>query len=253
MVSLRTPSISLFASLLFLCQATSAQLDPARREQVYYQIKKVPIPQEVVLEVGGLAFNDAGQLAASTRRGEIWLIDQPTSAKPTYTRFAHGLHEPLGLAFRDGTYYLSQRGELTKLRDTNGDGKADLYEPIYTWPLAGNYHEYSYGPKFLPNGDMLVTLNLGWIGRGASLSRWRGWMLRITPEGNMTPIATGMRSPAGFNLNAAGDIFYTENQGDWVGSGRMTHVEAGDFVGNPEGLKWSSEPGSPVKLNMDDI
>lgn len=253
MVSLRIPSILLLLAALFLAQAGSAQADLSRREQTYYQIKQVPIPEEVVLEVGGLAFNDAGQLAVSTRRGEIWLIDNPASATPTYSRFAHGLHEPLGLAFRDGVYYFSQRAELTKVQDTNGDGKADLYEPIYSWPLSGNYHEYSYGPKFLPNGDMLVTLNLGWIGRGASLSKWRGWMLRITPEGEMTPVATGMRSPAGFTLNAAGDIFYTENQGDWVGSGRMTHVEAGDFVGNPEGLRWSGEPGSPVKLKMDDI
>lgn len=230
-----------------------AQLDAPKSESQFYQIKPVPIPDEVILEVGGLAFNDQGALAVSTRRGEIWEIANPSSANPSYTRFAHGLHEPLGLAFRKGTYYLSQRGELTKINDTDGDGKADLYEPIYIWPLAGNYHEYSYGPKFLPNGDMLVTLNLGWIGRGASLSKWRGWMLKINPEGAMTPIATGMRSPAGFNLNEKGDIFYTENQGDWVGSGRMTHVESGDFVGNPEGLKWTHLPGSPIKLAFDDI
>ena len=120
------------------------------------------------------------------------------------------------------------------------------------WPLEGNYHEYSYGPVFLPDGDMLVTLNLGWIGAGASLSKWRGWMLKISPEGNMTPIATGMRSPAGFGLNKNGDIFYTENQGDWVGSGRMTHVEVGDFVGNPEGLRWTGEEGSPLDLKFED-
>ena len=62
-----------------------------------------------------------------------------------------------------------------------------------------------------------------------------------------------MRSPAGFGPNAKGDIFYTENQGDWVGSGRMTHLELGDFAGHPEGLKWSGEPGSPIDLEMSDI
>ncbi|MDH5605195.1 MAG: plastocyanin/azurin family copper-binding protein, partial [Cyclobacteriaceae bacterium] len=64
---------------------------------------------------------------------------------------------------------------------------------------------------------------------------------------------TGMRSPAGIGLNAEGDIFYTENQGDWVGSGRMTHVEVGDFVGNPAGLRWSGEAGSPLSLKPEDI
>jgi hypothetical protein len=100
---------------------------------------------------------------------------------------------------------------------------------------------------------MLVTLNLSWIGHGASLSKWRGWLLEITPEGEMTPIATGLRSPSGFELNADEEIFYTENQGDWIGSGRMTHLEKGDFAGNPEGLVWTGEPNYPLKLKMQDI
>ena len=64
----------------------------------------------------------------------------------------------------------------------------------------------------------------------------------------MEPLATGLRSPAGFMVNDKGDVFYTENQGDWVGSGRMTHLEKGDFAGNPAGLRWSGEPNSPVSL-----
>ena len=223
------------------------------QESAYYQIVDVPIPEHIVLEVGGLAFNEEGQLGVCTRRGEVWLIDNPASANPQYNRFAHGLHEPLGLNYRDGAFYCSQRGELTKLIDQNGGGRADVYQTIYRWPLAGNYHEYSYGPLFDRDGAMIVALNLGWIGRGASLSKWRGWILKITEDGQMEPIATGMRSPAGIGFNAAGDLFYTENQGDWVGSGRMTHVEKGDFVGNPAGLKWTSEPGSPLTLKPEDI
>ncbi len=245
-------SLICFVSIVFV-NNTNAQLLEAPFENKYYQIKNVPIPADIILEVGGMVFNDKGQLAVTTRRGELWVIDNPESQNPKYTRFAHGLHEPLGLNWKDGSYYLAQRGELTKLTDTDNDGKANKYENIYSWPLDGNYHEYSYGPKFLPDGNMLVSLNLGWIGKGASLSKWRGWIIQISPEGEVTPIATGMRSPAGFGFNAAGDLFYTENQGDWVGSGRMTHVEKGDFVGNPAGLKWSSEPGSPVTLKESDI
>jgi len=242
-----------FCVLIATSQSALAQLDQAKLENAYYALDTIPIPEGVVLEVGGLAFDDAGVLYAATRRGEVWSITDPTSSQPTFKRFAHGLHEILGLAYRDGALYMSQRGELNRISDTDGDGIGDLYELIYRWPITGNYHEYSYGPKFLPNGDMIVTLNLSWIGHGASLTKWRGWMLKISPDGEMTPIATGMRSPAGFGFNAEGDIFYTENQGDWVGSGRMTHVEMGDFVGHPEGLKWSSEANSPVKISQADI
>ncbi|MDH5397563.1 MAG: plastocyanin/azurin family copper-binding protein [Cyclobacteriaceae bacterium] len=247
-------ALVLLASIILLSSSnTYSQWGSGDQENKFYQIEKVKIPESIILEVGGIAFNENGVPAVCTRRGEIWLIENPTSETPTFKRFAHGLHEPLGLAYKDGAYYCTQRGELTKLTDNNGDGVADSYKTIYSWPLAANYHEYSYGPVFLPDGDMLLTLNLGWIGRGASLSKWRGWMIKVSPEGEMTPIATGMRSPAGHTLNAQGDVFYTENQGDWVGSGRMTHVESGDFVGNPEGLKWSGEEGSPLSLKFEDI
>ena len=223
------------------------------KEAQYFIISDVPIPDDIILEVGGLAFDDSGILGVTTRRGEFWRIANPESNRPTFTRFAQGLHEPLGLAYRDGAYYVAQRGELSKVTDTDGDGRADKFENIFNWDLAGNYHEYAYGPKFLPNGDMIISLNLGWIGRGASLSKWSGWMLQIKPDGSMTPLAAGMRSPAGFNFNKDGDLFYTENQGDWVGSGRMTHIEKGVFAGHPESLKWSGEPISPISLRMEDI
>ena len=100
---------------------------------------------------------------------------------------------------------------------------------------------------------MLVTLNLAWIGHGASLSKWRGWALEITPDGEMTPIATGLRSPAGYGYDLNGELFYAENQGDWVGSGGITHLERGDFAGNPAGLIWTDEPESPLRLKPEDI
>ncbi len=100
---------------------------------------------------------------------------------------------------------------------------------------------------------MVITLNLGWIGHGASLAKWRGWMLKLNDRGEMTPWATGLRSPAGFAVLRDGSIFYTENQGDWVGSGRMTHLEKGDFAGNPAGLRWSGEEGSPLSLKPEDV
>ena len=99
----------------------------------------LPVPEGVVLEVGGLETMPDGRLAVATRRGDVWLIENPSSAngsQPHYTRFAQGLHEALGLAYRDGALYTTQRSELTRLRDTDGDGKAytlSLHDalPIY--------------------------------------------------------------------------------------------------------------------------
>ncbi|MFN3782706.1 MAG: plastocyanin/azurin family copper-binding protein [Spirosomataceae bacterium] len=240
---------------LLLFNKVQAQQTVANEED-YYKIITVPIPAGIDLEVGGLAPLPDGRLAVSTRKGDVWMIHNPYmfgQSQPTFQRFAKGLHEPLGLAYIDGKIWATQRGEVTILHDINQDGVADEYESFYKWPLSGNYHQYSYGPVPLKDGSMIFTLNLDWIGKGASLSKWRGWMLNIDKKGNMTPFATGLRSPAGFGTNKAGDIFYAENQGDWVGSGRVTHLEKGDFAGNPSGLLWSKEKDSPVKLTPQDI
>ncbi|GAB5518248.1 MAG: hypothetical protein RhofKO_04990 [Rhodothermales bacterium] len=223
-------------------------------EASYYTIEDVPIPEGVELEVGGLATLDDGNIAVSTRRGEVWLIGDPYGDNPTFTRFAHGLHEPLGLlADGPGRFYLSQRSELTLLEDTDGDGIADVYERVVEYPISGNYHEYAYGPELLPDGSMFVTLNVAWVGYGASPVPWRGWGMRITKDGEMTPMTAGMRSPAGFGVNADGAMFVGENQGDWIGSGRISHADMGTFLGHPNSLAWSGEPDSPIRLAQDAV
>lgn len=244
-------------ALLFVSFFALAQKSTSKTEQDYYEIKTLPIPKEIYLEVGGLATMPDGRLAVSTRRGEIWIIENPYQSanhQVHYKRFASGMHEVLGLAYRDGAFYCSQRGELTKITDTDRDGVADLYEPVYQFDISGNYHEYTYGPVFDKNGDMLVTLNLAWVGFGeGKFAKWRGWLVKIHPDGTLEPYAAGLRSPAGYSINQDGDIFYGENQGDWVGSGRVTHLAKGDFAGNPGGLKWAKEPNSPFRLTLEEI
>lgn len=232
-----------------------AQSPKPQSEDDYYIIKSIPIPEDVKLEVGGLAVLQDGRLGVSTRRGEVWIIENPymTTGLPYYTRFASGLHEVLGLAYKDGSFYCTQRGELTKLTDVDRDGKADEYTPVYRFDLSGNYHEYAYGPVFDAHGDMYVTLNVAWVGYGDGLGKWHGWLLKISADGTMEPIATGLRSPAGFMINSSGDVFFAENQGDWVASGRLTHLTKGDFAGNAGGLNWTKEPNSPLKLTKEQL
>lgn len=243
--------ISLIAFGIIIPVTAQTSRPPA--EEDYYELRTLSIPENVKLEVGGLAVLKDGRIAVCTRRGEIWMIDNPYSAQPHYTRFASGMHEVLGLSYRNGSFYCTQRGELTKVTDTNNDGQADRYEPVYTFDLSGNYHEYAYGPIFNKEGDMFVALNVAWIGYGEGLGKWHGWLLKVKEDGTMEPIATGLRSPAGIMVNSSNDVFYAENQGDWVGSGRVTHLEKGDFAGNAGGLRWTKEPESPLRLTREDL
>ena len=226
------------------------------RENSYWKRTPLPVPSDIVLETSGILALPGKRLLVTTRRGEVWAIDgaYDEDPQPRYTLFASGLHEPLGIiAAPKGGYYVAQRQELTRIADTDGDGRADVFETVCKLPIAGPYHEYAFGPVLAPNGNLRVTLNVAFGGSTQAPSPWRGWMVEITPDGQMTPIAAGLRSPNGFTVSAAGDWFFSENQGEWVGSGRVTHVEPGDFAGHPASLAWSKLPGSTVKLRPEDI
>lgn len=244
--------------LLFvvLFQAKSSAQDAALKEEDFYKINRVSAPEGIILEVGGLAMLPNGDLGVTTRRGDIFIVENPTSARPYFRKFASGLHEVLGLVYKDGSLYCAQRGELTKLTDTDHDGKADVYETVYAWPVSGHYHEYSFGPKLAPDGSFFVSANVAfgdeqWW-RGESRVPWRGWVMHIWEDGRMEPWATGMRSPCGLGM-IDGELFYDDNQGDWMGSGGVVHVKRGAFMGHPAGLRWTSLPNSPVKLTTAEL
>lgn len=247
-------TFKMLAMLALSFSFSTAWAQESPKEEDFFKIMKVRVPEGPILEVGGLVTLPNGDLGISTRRGDIFVVENPTSNRPYFRKFATGLHEILGLAYKEGAFYAAQRGELTKLMDKNMDGKADVYETIYAWPLSGHYHEYSFGPKIAADGSFFVTGNVAfgdeeWW-RAESRVPMRGWAMNITEDGKMTPWAAGMRSPAGLNV-IEGQLYYTENQGDWVGSGGVWAVKKGDFMGHPASLAWTGRNDSPLKLSAD--
>ncbi len=230
---------SVFFSLL-LPLGTAAAAAPV--ESDYYPIQPLPNPDGMVLEVGALTHTPDGQIFAATRRGEVFRISNALGSSvddAKISRFASGLHECLGLAWKDGALHVTQRPEVTRLVDENNDGRADLFETVSDdFGLSGDYHEYAFGSEFDRNGDLWIALCL--TGSFTSQTEYRGWALRITPEGSTIPTVCGIRSPGGIGFNAAGDAFYTENQGPWNGSSSLKWLKPGSFAGNPAGNKWFS-------------
>jgi glucose/arabinose dehydrogenase len=207
----------------------------------------------IVLEVGGMDFTGDGKLAVAIRKGEVWLIDGVKGASPgpaSYTLFASGLHEPLGV-LRDGDSLLvAQRTEVTRLRDTNRDGTVDEYLTAGRgWNVSGAYHAYTYGPKRDGAGNVWVSLNLDMGERTDNDAPWRGWAGIIGSDGAFQPMAAGMRSPCGLGANGTGDMFCIDQQGTWIPATPIYHLRKGAFFLTPEGLAPQHRADSPLKLS----
>jgi hypothetical protein len=225
--------------------------EPAE-ESAYYTVERYTPPDGVVLEVGGLGFVSDGRLVVSTRRGQVWIVegaltDDPADAR--FSLFAEGLDEGLGLAVVDDQVHVLQRGELTRLLDSDGDGRADVQQTLANdWGVSGNYHEFAFGLPVDEAGNFYAALNVSffspkwWLGK--SPVPWRGWALRLDPRsGETTPLAYGLRSPCGLGFDLDGRLFATDNQGDWMPACPILHIKPGPprFFGHPASLNWTEE------------
>jgi len=210
-------------------------------EDDFYPLATLPLPDGLALEVSGITILPGGRPMVCTRRGEVWIVENAYAADPStarFKRFAEGLQEPLGLLAHEGWIWFVQRGELSRMRDVDGDDRVDEVETVCDqWRISGNYHEYNFGPRLGGDGKLWITTNKPFGGEPFGRVTWRGFAIRIDPKtGKMDPVACGLRSPAGVQNAPWGDLFYTDNQGEWCGASKLSHVAAGDFHGHPHGI-----------------
>lgn len=222
---------------------------PQADESAYFSVEHLSPPPGALLEVGGMDFLSTGELVVSTRRGQVWIIENALAKDPQAARFrlyAEGLQEGLGLKVVNDVIHVLQRGELSRLRDLDQDGVCDTIETLSNgWGLSGNYHEFAFGLPQDAAGNFYLSLNVGftepkwWHGR--SMVPYRGWVMKVRPDGVAEPFAMGFRSPAGIGMDDQGNLFVTDNQGDWMPVCPLHHVQAGRFYGAPASLKWTKE------------
>lgn len=130
----------------------------------FYLREEIPLPPGEVMEIGSIALMPEQRIAVTTRRGDLWICSGAYAddlSRVTWKKFAQNLHEPLGMFWKDGALYLTQRPELTKITDSNQDGLADTFETLCSdWGISGDYHEYAFGSEPDTNGDIWIVLCL---------------------------------------------------------------------------------------------
>ena len=233
-----------------------------------YRVETLKLPQQMIGEVSGVAFTPQGSLVVTNRRGDVWIR---RSVDGGWRRFATGLYEGFGVVAPDESEILVvQRPEVTRLRDTDGDGVADVYETVADdWGITGSYHEFSYGLARDRAGNVYASSGLCSFGRGVdlpwvrgplqtaqympwtgtgpvpdghrSVAAFQGWAFQITPAGKWIPYASGFRQPLGVGISPDDELFISDCPGAWIPTSTLTHVEKDAFYGHPDGLKWHPE------------
>ncbi|WP_448248932.1 DUF7133 domain-containing protein [Thalassotalea agariperforans] len=269
--------ISLFTLLITLLVFTQGEIQAKESNWLdYYDIERVDYPKTIDPQISGLSALKDGRIALTTISGDVVLYHPK---KQTWQTFATGLHQPLGIVQEsENTFVVMQMPELTRLIDKNNDGKADLYQTVYSdFGMTGNYHEFAFGPAVDSKGNYYISLNVAsnfnginqyirgqysdmcppenkmrqwhdfkqWLDgfrknvtRMFSCVPYRGWILKISPDGSAEPFASGFRSPAGIYIDPQDKLWVTDNQGDWIGTSPLHQINQGDFAGHPASLHW---------------
>lgn len=261
--TLLTLSLTVLCSVTRVLQAQELGVmwGTAEEEAKYYPIVDIPIPANVPMRPGSFDFLPDGRLAVGTRRGDIYFIKGAMEEKPnpTYSLFATGQDEIFSLDWKDGKMVATQFAEVTKISDSNNDGLADRYDTLSSnWGYA-EYHEFAFGSKHDPEGNIWVALGLSSSYKSHNL--YRGWAVKVTPDGKMIPVCSGLRSPGGVGANAEGAMFAIESQGPWNGCCSLKHLKPGGFLGHPASYNWyefapgmdapTVTPNSPSRLQIE--
>ncbi len=219
-------------------------------------------------KVTGLDFTDDDELVLITsgsvssagwvpdaQPGEVYLVAGATgatsAAQVVPTKIATDLLNPMGVAVIGDEIFVSERHQLTKLTDPDGDGFFDVHSKVAEWPDGGNFHEFAFGLEY-DDENFYVNLSVAIDNGGATTTpqpaQNRGTAISISrTTGEVSYIAGGLRTPNGVALSAEGELFATDNQGGWLPASKLVNVKKGKFFNHfttPAG-PFDANPVSP--------
>lgn len=188
---------------------------------------------------GGMDFFADGRRAAlCTWDGDVWVVSgiDDKLENLTWTRYASGLYETLGLVIVNDVIYVSGRDQITRLHDFNRDGEADYYENfcnLYT--STEGFHEFVFDLQRDRAGNFYFAKAAPVRPGGGGFERiaaHNGTLCKVSPDGSkLEVVATGFRAPNGIGVRADGQLTTGDNEGTWIPSCPVNWIKPGGFYG----------------------
>ena len=221
-----------------------------------FESLRLPLPEEVMPTA--LAWRPNGDLVVASLKGQIWLgRDQDGDGREeTWRAFSDELAAPYGLAAEGSQIDVVNKYAVLRLTDEDGDDRADRYETIASgWGHTVDYHDWAVGLPRDGAGGYFVALPCQQDQRSEAAARFRGQIVYLRPRQpdqndprrfSLETVSQGHRFPMGLARNRAGELFVTDNQGNFNPFNELNHVVRGKHYGFINSLERRSDYRPPL-------
>ena len=185
-----------------------------------------------------LALGDKGTVFVGSRLQDKVYAIVDKGGKREVKIIASGLYRPNGVAFKNGTLYIMELSQLSKI--DNIEDKLDN-PPKPTVILDGLPKDEAHGWKYIAIGpDNKLYFEIGQPCNNCLPPEGYATMRRVNLDGKgMETIAQGIRNTVGFDWHPTSkELYFTDNSRDWMSEdlpndelNRMTKV--GQHFGSP--------------------
>src|SRR5674476_530830 len=175
-----------------------------------------------------LRIGDKGTVFVGTRFGNKVTAVVKKDGKTELKTVASGLYRPNGLAFHNGTLYIAELSQISKI--DNVESVLDN-PPKPTVIYSDLPKDEAHGWKFIAIGpDNKLYIPVGQPGNNVLHDKDHGQIRRINLDGSGAEVvALGVRHSVGFDWNPeTKQLYFTDNGRDWMSEDAVsyTHLRA---------------------------
>lgn len=175
---------------------------------------------------------DGRVFVASMKTGSLFVLNDPTDdgKKARFDDYAHGLfQEAYSMLAESDRLYVLHRRNLTRITESK-DGTSERFDCITRVDQAvADAYDYGYGLVRDKSGAFIFSQ----APHADRRLKGAGNALRLEAGGKPTEIAYGFRNPLGWATNTDGEVFFTDNQGEWVATNKLCYLQEDHFHGYP--------------------
>jgi glucose/arabinose dehydrogenase len=163
-----------------------------------------------------LALSDKGTVFVGSRlQDKVYAITNKNGKREVKV-LVSGLYRPNGVAFKNGTLYIAELSQISKI--DNVEDKLDASpKPVVIYKDLPK--DEAHGWKFLAIGpDNKLYFEVGQPGNNVLHDKDHGQLRRINLDGSGAEvIALGIRNTVGFDWNPkTKELYFTDNGRDWM-------------------------------------